>query len=109
MEDFDNIKNNPFNAKHTPRYVEVNFNHACNFKCSYCSPQFSTTWGKEIDLYGAYPTEPPHNAPEHFQGRRRPIPNKDDNAYVEAFWRGIKAFQDDGRRAHDGQQHLQSV
>jgi hypothetical protein len=56
MEDFDNIKNNPFDDKHTPRYVEVNFNHACNFKCSYCSPQFSTTWGKEIELYGAYPT-----------------------------------------------------
>jgi uncharacterized Fe-S radical SAM superfamily protein PflX len=22
-----------------PSYVEVNFNHACNLKCSYCSPQ----------------------------------------------------------------------
>jgi hypothetical protein len=87
MEDFDAIKTDPFNARHTPRYVEVNFNHACNFKCSYCSPQFSTTWGKEIDQYGSYPTTPAHNAPEHFQGRRKPIPNKDANPYVEAFWR----------------------
>jgi hypothetical protein len=87
MEDFDAIKADPFNARHTPRYVEVNFNHACNFKCSYCSPQFSTTWGKEIDQYGSYPTSPAHNAPEHFHGRRRPIPNKDANPYVEAFWR----------------------
>jgi organic radical activating enzyme len=71
----------------TPRYVEVNFNHACNFKCSYCSPQFSTTWGKEIDTYGQYPTTPPHNAPEHFQGRRKPIPNREDNPYVTAFWK----------------------
>jgi hypothetical protein len=100
MQDFDTIRNNPFNPKHPPRYVEVNFNNACNFKCSYCSPQFSTTWGKEIDIYGAYPTEPAHNAPEHFQGRRRPIPNKDANPYVEAFWRwwpelytGLKHFR----------------
>ena len=100
MEDIENIKLDPFNNKHTPRYVEVNFNNACNFKCSYCSPQFSTTWGKEINLYGAYPTTPSHNAPEHFSGRRKPIPNKDPNPYVEAFWRwwpdlykGLKHFR----------------
>jgi MoaA/NifB/PqqE/SkfB family radical SAM enzyme len=71
----------------TPRYVEVNFNHACNFKCSYCSPQFSTTWGKETERYGEFPTTPPHNAPEHFLGRNRPIPNREANPYVDAFWK----------------------
>jgi organic radical activating enzyme len=87
MQDFDTIRNNPFNPKHPPRYVEVNFNNVCNFKCSYCSPQFSTAWAQEIDRYAEYPTEPPHNAPEHFQGRRKPIPNREHNPYVEAFWR----------------------
>jgi len=87
MQDFDQIAKNPYDPTHPPRYVEVNFNNACNFKCSYCSPQFSTTWGKEIDIYGEYPTSPAHNAPEHFQGRRRPIPNRENNPYVEAFWR----------------------
>jgi organic radical activating enzyme len=87
IQDFDAIKQNPMDAHWTPRYVEVNFNNACNLKCSYCSPQFSTTWGKEIDRYGQYPTSPPHNAPEHFQGRRRPIPNREDNPYVTAFWK----------------------
>jgi hypothetical protein len=100
MEDLEKIKLDPFNTTHTPRYVEVNFNNACNFACSYCSPQFSTTWGKEIDRYGAYPTASPHNAPEHFEGRRKPIANKDPNAYVDAFWRwwpelykGLKHFR----------------
>jgi hypothetical protein len=69
-----------------PSYVEVNFNHACNLRCSYCSPQFSTTWQQEIDQWGAYPTSVPHNAPEHFQGARRPIPVREHNPYVEAFW-----------------------
>ena len=87
MQDFDQIIKNPYDTNHPPRYVEVNFNNACNFKCSYCSPQFSTTWGKEIDIYGQYPTSPAHNAPEHFMGRRRPIPNREFNPYVEAFWK----------------------
>lgn len=69
-----------------PSYVEVNFNHACNLRCSYCSPQFSSSWQQEIDQWGAYPTSIPHNAPEHFQGTRRPIPVREHNPYVEAFW-----------------------
>ena len=87
MQDFTAIKQNPMDVNWTPRYVEVNFNNACNFKCSYCSPQFSTTWGKETERYGEFPTTPPHNAPEHFQGRRRPIPHREDNPYVTAFWK----------------------
>ena len=39
-----------------PRYVEVSFSNACNFKCSYCSPQFSTKWMEEIQEHGFYPT-----------------------------------------------------
>jgi organic radical activating enzyme len=87
MQDFDEIRKNPMTTSWTPRYVEVNFNNACNFKCSYCSPQFSTTWGQETERYGEYPTTPPHNAPAHFQGKRRPIPNREDNPYVTAFWK----------------------
>jgi organic radical activating enzyme len=69
-----------------PSYVEVNFNHACNLACSYCSPQFSSTWQAEVDRWGGYPTSTIHNDPSHFSGRNRPIPAKDHNPYVEAFW-----------------------
>jgi organic radical activating enzyme len=69
-----------------PSYVEVNFNHACNLKCSYCSPQFSSSWQAEVDQHGAYPTRTPHNAPEHFTGERRVIPVREANPYVDAFW-----------------------
>ena len=69
-----------------PSYVEVNFNNVCNLACSYCSPQFSSTWQQETDRHGAYPTLVPHNDPEHFSGHRRPIPARDHNPYVEAFW-----------------------
>jgi organic radical activating enzyme len=69
-----------------PSYVEVNFNHACNLKCSYCSPQFSSSWADEVARHGAYPTSNPHNDPSHFTGNRRPIPHSESNPYVDAFW-----------------------
>jgi len=86
-EHYDTIKNSTGDEDVNPSYVEVNFNHACNLACSYCSPQYSTEWGKDIARWGAYPTSTPHNAPEHFQGRRKPIPVREYNPYVEAFWK----------------------
>lgn len=69
-----------------PSYVEVNFNHACNLQCSYCSPQFSSSWMDEVQRHGAYPTSTPHNDPTHFAGDRRPIATREHNPYLEAFW-----------------------
>lgn len=83
---FDIIKNSTGDEDVVPSYVEVNFNHACNLRCSYCSPQFSSSWADEMSRFGAYPTLVPHNAPEHFVGRNRPIPAREHNPYVEAFW-----------------------
>ena len=84
--DFERIKNSTGDEDAIPSYVEVNFNNACNLKCSYCSPQFSSSWQQEVERHGAFPTLVPHNHPEHFSGHRRPIPARDHNPYVEAFW-----------------------
>ena len=84
--DFETIKNSSGDEDVIPSYVEVNFNHACNLACSYCSPQFSSTWQAEVDRWGGYPTSTTHNDPTHFTGRNRPIPVKNDNPYVDAFW-----------------------
>jgi len=84
--DFDVIKNSTGEEDVVPSYVEVNFNHACNLSCSYCSPQFSSTWQAEVDRWGGYPTSDIHNDPSHFTGRNRPIPSRESNPYVEAFW-----------------------
>jgi len=84
--DFESIKNSTGEENVIPSYVEVNFNHACNLKCSYCSPQFSSSWADEVARLGAYPTSSPHNSPDHFMGQRRPIPVRESNPYVDAFW-----------------------
>jgi organic radical activating enzyme len=84
--DFDRIRNSDGSEDAIPSYVEVNFNNACNLACSYCSPQFSSTWAAEVERSGAYPTSRPHNDPSHFTGNRKPIPAREHNPYVEAFW-----------------------
>ena len=83
---FESIMNSSGDENVVPSYVEVNFNHACNLACSYCSPQFSSTWQAEVDKWGGYPTGTIHNDPSHFTGRNRPIPSRDANPYVDAFW-----------------------
>ncbi len=85
-KDFDSIVNSTGDEDVIPSYVEVNFNHACNLKCSYCSPQFSSSWAEEVDRLGGFPTGRVHNDPSHFVGRNRPIPVREHNPYVEAFW-----------------------
>jgi organic radical activating enzyme len=85
-EHFEEIVNATGDEDPIPSYVEVNFNHACNLKCSYCSPQFSSSWDDEVGRFGGYPTSTVHNDPSHFSGRRRPIPVREHNPYVDAFW-----------------------
>ena len=87
VKDFGKIVSGEWDDDINPSYMEVNFNHACNLACSYCSPQFSSSWQAEIDRFGGYPTSTTHNDPSHFTGHNRPIPVKDENPYVEAFWR----------------------
>lgn len=74
-----------------PRYVEVNFNQACNFKCVYCSPHLSTTWEEEIkihgplEIYNAQGQVQHHNDPKYLDMPLK-VAQK-DNPYVDAFWR----------------------
>jgi hypothetical protein len=68
-----------------PRYVEVNFNQACNFKCSYCSPHLSTAWQQDIETNGPYILEDRwHN--DLTWVKRLNIDNGPDNPYLKAFW-----------------------
>ena len=85
--DFERIKNSTGEENDViPSYVEVNFNNVCNLMCSYCSPQFSSSWQQEVDRSGGYPTARIHNDPSHFGGDRRVIPAREHNPYVDAFW-----------------------
>ncbi len=77
-----------FSGNPIPRYVEVNFNQACNFKCAYCSPHLSTEWHKEIERHGAYTlaSGKRHNDIEWMQKSDMVPDNGPDNPYLKAFW-----------------------
>lgn len=97
----EEIRSLGWRENYNPTYVEVSFSNACNFKCSYCAPQFSSKWMEEIEKYGAYPTSDKFNDKSHMiRENKLPIPHKDHNPYVEAFWkwwpelyRGLDTFR----------------
>jgi organic radical activating enzyme len=84
----DEIINSNWREDYNPKYVEVAFSNACNFKCTYCGPAYSSKWQEEINQYGGYPTLDNFNSPDWLKHENKlPIPHKDYNPYVEAFWK----------------------
>ncbi|MGY8868763.1 MAG: twitch domain-containing radical SAM protein, partial [Methylophagaceae bacterium] len=60
----------------------------CNLKCSYCSPQVSSKWMEEIKEHGPYNTSNKFNDLQWLiQTDAMPIPNREPNPYIEAFWK----------------------
>ena len=68
-----------------PRYMEISFSNVCNFKCAYCGPPFSSKWAEEVRTEGPYKLHM-----THYNGIKEheiPIPTREHNPYVEAFWK----------------------
>lgn len=90
QESREDILNAGAGGNINPRYVEVNFNQACNFKCSYCSPHLSNTWEKEIKEFGPYEiVDGEHNNISSLK-QKELMPLKvaqAENPYVTAFWK----------------------
>jgi organic radical activating enzyme len=85
---YDEIKNLNWRDDFNPKYVEVSFSNACNFKCSYCGPAFSSKWMEEIEKHGGYPTTDEFNDKFHLVRENKvPILHSEYNPYVEAFWK----------------------
>ncbi len=85
---FDEVLQAGLAPRINPSYVEVNFNNACQFKCSYCSPLNSSSWMQEIKQHGPYPTSWGHNRIDWMEKNNlMPIPDSDPNPYVDAFWK----------------------
>ena len=87
---WDEVVDKPWNHDITPRYVEVNFNQACNLKCSYCSPHLSTAWEDDVKKNGGFhfSNRPVHNDIGYLEkAGLMPLPvARKDNPYIEAFW-----------------------
>lgn len=83
----EEISKMPWDQNVDPSYLEVSFGNVCNFKCSYCAPHISSQWMEEIERYGPYPTSSQIGNLEWLKNDNlMPIPNNQDNPYVDAFW-----------------------
>ncbi len=84
---YDEILKNPLSTNFKPRYLEVSFSNTCNFKCSYCSADYSTTWEKEIDDFGNYYTRTGKKTVKTIL--------ESENPYIKAFWDWWPEIKDD--------------
>jgi len=87
-EDIEKSVEMPWDNNVNLRTLEISFDRACNFKCSYCNPAFSTAWVKDIKDYGGYQNIQ-SDGRGHFQDTApwaEPATKKqEDNPYIQAF------------------------
>ena len=77
--EFDNVVNGGLSPYFKPKYLEVSFSNNCQFKCSYCSANYSTAWEADLAKFGPYS----NNA-----GKKTTITfEEDQNEYIAAFWK----------------------
>jgi len=84
--EIENIAKKHYLENVNPRYLEVSFGNGCNYRCGYCCPQASTLWMDEIKKHGNYDLTYNQYGTEFLDNGRYYAP-KDDNPYIEAFWK----------------------
>jgi len=84
----------PWDAPINPRYLEVSFGNACNYRCGYCAPQASTMWTEEIKKHGNYDLTYNQYGIE-FMNNGSYYGPKDENPYIEAFWKWWPSLKND--------------
>lgn len=82
IKHYDSIVND-WKQDFKPTSVDVSFNNVCNLACSYCGPQSSSTWVKDIEECGVYP-----NNYNSIPGDIQRIAS--ENPYTEYFWQWFK-------------------
>jgi organic radical activating enzyme len=76
----------PADARIIPPTLEVMFDRTCNFACSYCNANFSTTWERDIKKHGNYDLETSGGGAFKHDGTANNCYEKTENPYIKAFW-----------------------
>ncbi|MCR9202942.1 MAG: twitch domain-containing radical SAM protein [Halobacteriovoraceae bacterium] len=90
---FDKVLEAGSKKDYSPHYVEVMFDNACNFACTYCLADISSSIKKEMQKFGKYPVRRFHHRMEDPQWRRDF--KRDQNPFVEAFWKWLPDIWDE--------------
>jgi len=88
-EYLEDVLKDPLRTDFLPTYVEVSFSNVCNFSCMYCSPQVSSKWQDDVRRNGPYNLGDFNHADLAYLDQKGlvPIPEREDNPYVDAFWK----------------------
>jgi len=82
-----------FETDHTQnvnlKTLEIAFDRTCQFACTYCNPQFSSTWANNIKQQGPYTglQSDGRNHFTHAHDSAEPYKKDEMNPYVEAFYK----------------------
>ena len=90
----DHVANLPWDQNINPKFLEISFGNACNFRCGYCGPQASTQWMEEVKKHGDYDLTYPQYSIDFLKTRTYYGP-KDANPYIDAFWRWWPSLKKD--------------
>jgi organic radical activating enzyme len=90
----EELAESPWDKDINPRYLEVSFGNGCNYRCGYCCPQASTLWMDEIKKHGNYDLTYNQYGIDFLENGTYYGP-KDDNPYVEAFWKWWPSLKKD--------------
>ena len=94
VNEIEKLAKLPWDAPINPRYLEVSFGNGCNYRFGYCSPQASTLWMDEIKKHGNYDLTYNQYGIDFLENGTYYGP-KDDNPYVEAFWKWWPSLRND--------------
>lgn len=87
-KDISKVANQSASKNVNPRTLEISFDRTCNFACSYCNVDFSTTWLKDLKTNGFYENLKTYDSYtyKHF-GSKSHVKDRTKNPYIKAFWR----------------------
>lgn len=76
----------PADTRIVPPTIEIMFDRTCNFACSYCNANFSTSWERDIKANGYYDLETRGGGAFKHDGTTNNCYEKEENPFIKAFW-----------------------
>mgnify|MGYP002629055968 CR=1 FL=1 len=87
IEEMDEWFKQSARTKVIPPTLEITFDRLCNFACSYCNANFSTTWAKDIKENGFYKLKTAGGGAFKHDGSPNNAWENTTNPFIEAFWK----------------------
>lgn len=93
-EEIDAIKNLGWEADVDPKTLEISFDNLCNLSCTYCNPEFSSTWANDIKTDGIYQNMKTSGGQTYQNDGSHAYtfsPKSTDNFYIQSFFKWFDA------------------